>query len=340
MPTLEHMLDVMCELHERIRDAVVNACEAQSLESLSSIAADDAGDTIYAVDRVSEELLIDVLREEARSEPLVLIAEGIEGGALVLPEGAAAEEAQWRIIVDPIDGTRGIMYQKRSAWILSGIAPNKGPQTGLRDIVAAVQTEIPLVKQHLSDQLRAVRGAGVTAERFNRFSGERRPLQLQPSQSDSIAHGFAMISRFFPGGRDVLADLDDALMQRVLGPPQPGKAQCFEDQYASSGGQFYELMCGHDRFNADLRPLLEVIHNERGMRGGICCHPYDVCTLLIAEELGVIVTDDHGQALDAPLNLDADVCWIGYANQTIRGQLETVLHEEMAARGLLTEAPT
>jgi hypothetical protein len=30
------------------------------------------------------------------------------------------------MIVDPIDGTRNIMYNKRSAWILSGIAPNTG----------------------------------------------------------------------------------------------------------------------------------------------------------------------------------------------------------------------
>ena len=33
--------------------------------------------------------------------------------------GTPAEEASWRIIMDPIDGTRGLMYQKRSAWILN-----------------------------------------------------------------------------------------------------------------------------------------------------------------------------------------------------------------------------
>ena len=39
---------------------------------------------------------------------------------------------RWRVIVDPIDGTRGLMYQKRSAWILTGVAPNRGPGTSLR----------------------------------------------------------------------------------------------------------------------------------------------------------------------------------------------------------------
>ena len=44
------------------------------------------------------------------------------------------------------------MYQKRPAWILTGVAPGPGPST-LADIELAVQTEIPLVKQHLCDEL-------------------------------------------------------------------------------------------------------------------------------------------------------------------------------------------
>ena len=59
---------------------------------------------------------------------------------MILPRGTTESEAVWRIIVDPIDGTRGLMYQKRSAWILTGVAPNRGPSTSLRDIVLAVQT--------------------------------------------------------------------------------------------------------------------------------------------------------------------------------------------------------
>ena len=44
----------------------------------------------------------------------------------MLPDGASEADCQWRVIVDPIDGTRGLMYQKRSAWILTGVAPNRG----------------------------------------------------------------------------------------------------------------------------------------------------------------------------------------------------------------------
>ena len=81
---------------------------------------DDAseGDTIYAVDRVSEELLLEFFeREIAPHAPLVLIAEGIAGGKTVLPRGAAETDAVWRVIVDPIDGTRGIMAGRQAAML-------------------------------------------------------------------------------------------------------------------------------------------------------------------------------------------------------------------------------
>jgi fructose-1,6-bisphosphatase/inositol monophosphatase family enzyme len=335
MPPIESFLSPLKTLHERIRDAVVAACEKAALEDLSSVAKEEEGDTIYAVDKISEDLLVEFIeREIATRTPVVLIAEGLDGGKIVLPHGTAEADAQFRIIVDPIDGTRGIMYQKRSAWILTGVAPNKGPQTALQDIELAIQTEIPLVKQHLSDSLWATKGKGAKAERYNRISGERKPLHLKPSGSRSIAHGFSTIARFFPGAREELAAIDDTIVREALGPVQPGKAQCFEDQYISSGGQFYELMAGHDRFIADLRPLVEPAVNRKGFKLGICCHPYDVCTELIARELGVIITDGKGGVLRAPLAVEPDVAWAGYANEHIRAQIEPALLRTLKERRL------
>jgi len=261
------------------------------------------------------------------------VAEGVENGALCLPRGRKAAPA-WRVVVDPIDGTRGIMYQKRSAWVLSAVAPERGDATSLSDVVVAAQTEIPVLKQHLCDELWAVRGQGATLERFNRLSGARERLPLRPSSAQSIEHGYAMISRFFPGARDELAAIDEELMLRVLGKSPPGKALCFEEQYASTGGQLYELMVGHDRFNADLRPLMGKVLQQRGQGLGLCCHPYDLCTALIALEAGVILTDPEGKALDIPLNVHADVAWVGYANRAIRAQVEPALLAALQRRGL------
>ena len=325
-------LPILRRLHDRIRDAVVAACEAQAVEALAEVAHDEEGDTIYAVDRVSEELLVEIVEAEiATRTPVVLVAEGLEnGGQVVLPRGTDESRATLRILVDPIDGTRGLMYQKRPAWILTGVAPNRGPQTCLADIETALMTEIPLVKQHQCDVLWAVRGQGAHGERVNRLTGETTPLPLRPSRATSIAHGFAQISRFFPGARGELARIDDALVRHALGPVQPGKAQCFEDQYISTGGQLYEIVIGHDRFVADLRPLMEPLLAARGARLGICCHPYDLCTELIAREAGAIVCDPEGKALTAPLAVEPDVAWMAFANEGVRAEVEPALRKALA----------
>ena len=93
--------------------------------------ADDEGDTIYAIDKVAEDVLVDEIdRTIAREHgPVVLVAEGLPGGRVVLPHGASAADARWTIIVDPIDGTRGLMYQKRPAWILTGVAASSTCRT-------------------------------------------------------------------------------------------------------------------------------------------------------------------------------------------------------------------
>jgi hypothetical protein len=314
---------------------VLEACAAEAVEALSAVADDGEGDTIYAVDKVSEAVLV---RELARSAEqfggIVLVAEGLSGGELILPHGRAAEACRYRVIVDPIDGTRGLMYQKRPGWVLTGVAPNRGPSTRLSDIELAVQTELPLLKQHLGDELWAVRGQGARAERVNVLDGQRKPLVLSPSRASSIAHGYAMVTRFFPGGRDELAAIDDEIVMALLGPPQAGKALCFEEQYASSGGQLYELIAGHDRFVCDLRPLLTSLLAARGLPRPLCCHPYDLCTVLIAQELGVYVRNPEGGDFDAPLETEADVAWAGYANAELLRQIEPLLGAALARRSL------
>ena len=136
--------------------------------------------------------------------------------------------------------------------------------------------------------------------------------------------------------RAELAALDDEIAAALLGPPVPGKAQLFEDQYISTGGQLYELIVGHDRFIADLRSIARgTQHAAPSTSRSLCCHPYDLCTELIARECGVVVTDAHGAPLDAPLNVEADVSWAGYANAGLHATVEPVLQAALKARGWL-----
>ena len=78
--------DSIRSVHEEIRAAVVTACEESSTADLSRVVEDGDGDTIYAVDRLSEEILVDLFeRTIASKTPIVLIAEGLSGGKIVLP---------------------------------------------------------------------------------------------------------------------------------------------------------------------------------------------------------------------------------------------------------------
>lgn len=300
---------------------------------LAEPVAQSGADTIYALDRVSEQVLVAGLEEIAKQEPLLLVAEGAAEQGLALPRGTPETECRWRVLMDPLDGTRGLMFQKRSGWILTGVAPNRGADTRLRDIALAVQTEVPLQKQHLADQLWATKGGGARGVRLDVVRGTSTLLELRPSRADTIADGFAGVVRFFPGARDVLAGIDDELANALV-PPEAGKAACFEDQYLSTGGQLYELMTGHDRFIADLRPLVQGILARRGLPRGLCCHPYDLSGALIAEELGVVLTDAAGRSLDAGLRVDEDVAWIGYANPELRSRVEPVLQAILSRHGL------
>jgi fructose-1,6-bisphosphatase/inositol monophosphatase family enzyme len=326
-------------VHEAIRDEVVAACERQSIDELSAVVGDDAGDTVFAVDRLSEAVLLARFEELAREWPCLLVAEGLgHDGRRVLPAGTPDEDVEIVVIVDPIDGTRGLMVQKRPGWVLTGVAPYRHGRETLADIALAVQTEIPLVKQHLSDTMWAFAGRGAHGERFDRATGVRRPLALRPSRASTIDQGFGGVTRFFPGARAELGAIDDEVVEAVLGPTVKGRALAFEDQYISNAGQLYELAVGHDRWVAELRPLVEPLLARRGRALGICSHPYDLCTELIAREAGVVVTDPSGRRLSAPLDAFTDVAFVAYANEAIRSQVEPALRAALRARGLLPDA--
>src|SRR4051812_20586680 len=123
----QRIIDRLIEFQRAVRDQVI--ASRRSTIDMSQATRATAADTIYAIDTVVEPMLEDFCCEWARTMPLVLIAEGIEGddgveGVKVFPDGARADDAKIRLLVDPIDGTRGIMYDKRPAWALAGVAPN------------------------------------------------------------------------------------------------------------------------------------------------------------------------------------------------------------------------
>jgi fructose-1,6-bisphosphatase/inositol monophosphatase family enzyme len=297
-PSAEEARRLLCELGDHVRDLVVGA---RGID-MAAIEGQTSADTIYAIDKIADDTLVGWF--ELHWPDVELVSEGFDLPALI---GA---DPQWTVIVDSIDGTRGLMYDKRAAWCLAAVAPRGGT---LRDVVAAAMTELPTTKQGLTDQLSATRGNGVVAERVDLRDSTRRPFAVQPSTATDLEHGFAAISKFFVPGKVALADLETALFTRL------GSRDVFDDEYISSGGQLHELIAGRDRFVADLRPLVAP--------DSFACHPYDICTSMLLGEAGGVVTDPHGAPLDVPLDTTTPVAWAGYANAELAARIGPILAE-------------
>jgi hypothetical protein len=307
-----------------VRETVACDIRAATADELAAATGERGGDTIYRLDLHAEDAVLEFCSRWSQDLPFLLVAEGLEEGERIFPHHADPKSIAFTLIVDPIDGTRGLMYGKRSAWALFGVAPppHQGRRPTLGDITVALQAELPTSRAALADVLWAARGEGVQAETHDLRAGTVEPFVPCPSRAETLLGGFAAISKFFPGAKAAAAELEERLYLELLGPPPTESPQVFDDEYISSGGQLYELMVGHDRFLADLRPVL---HRPEDGIPRLCCHPYDVCTWLIAQEAGVIVTDEHGETLSAPLDTTSAVAWVGYANRALRASIEPVL---------------
>ncbi len=321
---LEKARKLLCALQVALRDTLI-AARAKQGKSFARVAGVTAADTIYQVDKISEAAIFAWFEKHwPRTWPVELVMEGIEDGETVtFPRGTPVAQTIFKCILDPIDGTRNLMYDKRSAWALAALAPQRGAKTHLGDIVVAAMTELPTSKQWRGDQLSAVRGRGVVAELHDLRTGRRQALPLRPSKAKNFEHGFASIARFFPEGKALLATLEEELWKQLGVLGKNGGQLVFDDQYISTGGQIYELVIGHDRMLGDLRP--PAYAKLKLGSASLCCHPYDICTALILQEAGGIVEAPDGKPLRTRLDTTSPVAWMGYANLTLARTVRPVL---------------
>jgi fructose-1,6-bisphosphatase/inositol monophosphatase family enzyme len=327
----ERARQLLCALGDFVRDAVIAGRHGRASADLAQVARESVADTIYEIDTLSEEAIADWFETHWPAEwPVELVAEGFDDPAMRLfPRGAQVQETRWRCVIDPIDGTRCIMYDKRPAWVLAGLAPQRAEGARLGDIFVAAMTEIPVTKQWRADQISAVRGGGLVAEGVDVRTGRREPVVLRRSEARDFQHGFASLAKFFPAAKPAVARIEEALWRELYGNGE--SPVVFDDQYLSTGGQFYELLAGHDRMNGDLRPILL---KREGLELSLVCHPYDVCAALLLAEAGVVFEAPEGGSVDVPLDLTSPVAWVGYANETLAELARPILRrllEELRA---------
>lgn len=329
LETAEHIIDRLQELHLKIASAVHKEVALQRFEENAEVVAEGNGDVTYRIDARSEALIDGWFCANAIPGGAVVICEGL--GIRTYPAGLSPEDAAWRIIIDPLDGTRHIMYDNRSCWVLTGLAENRGVATSLADIIACIQTEVPTSRQDRALVLKAVRGQGISAAEWDitqmKMLSDR--VTLRPSRAKNLLDGFAVFSSFFPGTKEIISAVEERVLERVHPPQKENDALVFTEQYICSAGQMYMLMSGRYRMVADIRAALGPIQAAQGKPLPMCTHPYDLCASLIAEELGCVITDLEGRPLSYPLDLDTNCSWVAFANGDIRDLVWPVLKEEL-----------
>jgi fructose-1,6-bisphosphatase/inositol monophosphatase family enzyme len=306
--------------------------------TLAEAVCEEGGDRIYRIDREVESTIEEAIADwPDECLPLLLIAEGMGSDGRML-FGDPQQAPRWRLIIDPIDGTRMLMYDKRSAWFLAAVCLDKGEATTLADSVASVMVELPPSKQTMADAFVASLGKPTRGLRF--YVDESQPplindaveFPVRPSSKVDLQDGFATVLSMFPGTRQLAADLAERIAERC--GVMTSLPTVFDDQYISCGGLMYQLMTGRDLCCLDLRPQFNQILGRSGDERFIESHPYDLAGLLTTQSTGVIMTNGLGQPLNAPLDVHTGVDWCGYANSHIRNLVEPIVHEWLAEYGI------
>lgn len=313
-------------IRRRVGELLERARRAEQPELADRPGAWGAGDLSYALDDVADEPLAEYAERLGTRHPVTLIAEG-PGERRA---GAAAKGPPLRVLIDPVDGTRSLMHDMRTAWALTGLAPDKGPTTRLSDTVVAVQTELPTTTTGIYHVLTAVRGRGAVIARHDARTGaelERRPLRAP--QGLRIDNGYLCFTRYLAVERPLVAELEAEFLARAIETHDLEPRLLYDDQYLCSAGQLFLVATGRYRMLADLRGWL---HRTRGLQN-FTSKPYDLASLLIWREAGVPVLDEHFAPLDAPMDTETKLSVVAFANEQLRLKLEPELRAAMAVTG-------
>lgn len=300
--------------HQYMRDNVRRALIEQSQDELTAVAAQAEVDTIYGIDTIAEHSLLEFLEQHHQEAPPFLLVGEFETGEAI-PFGAGAP--QFRVLCDPIDGTRLLMYAKASGWILSGILPEKGNDSRLADIIFSLQTEIPIPKYAYMDTLWAAAGSGAFRLRENVQTQQSATQQLYADHSSDLRHSFISFIKLFPRGKKWVSEIEEDFLRIALGEGANEPASVFEDQHLATGGQIYALILGQSKLVVDIRPNFNQIWRSRTEPTVLCAHPYDLAGWLIAREAGVAIRNVAGGPFDGPTHATAEIGWIGFANEAL-----------------------
>jgi len=317
------------ELGRRVRlaarAAMRSTLEREGPGAASRPVGQGAGDATFELDRVTERAVEEWLMEVARDGPLSLLTEDA-GWRHVGPNahtGASGpvtldgfDHGGPRIAIDPVDGTRHLMADLRSAWTVIGLAGPGAVVPRLSDVCWGFVGELPDSRARAWRSLTAQRGGGCRST-LRELDGDTllEESLLRANTDDRVDHGYFPFFAFHPDMREEVARLAADFFARLEDREGAELSHCYDDQYISSGGQLALTALGTYRMVVEARAHLA----ERRGRPTQVCKPYDVCgAVLCAREAGCVVLGLNGEQLDVELDVSSPVCFAAFANESTR----------------------
>lgn len=327
---LPHITRLCDEIRLRTRDALSDAIRTGDPE-LSRPLKRGAGDFTYGLDLPSEDCLRAWHGARAREGPLSVMTEdsgwrhlgpGPKGEVVELP---GFDHGGPRIGFDPVDGTRNLMADLRSAWTVVSFAPAGTGEPRLGELSGGMIAEIPTTRaarfrRFFSDGDTTWLEEGALGGASEEESPPIGPARVVRTDGDDRPdHGYFPFFRYDPLQRLVIAEWEARFFERLERNENAEMHTIYNDQYCSSGGQLVELMSGTYRMIVDARALAA----RRSGTNQIFTKPYDIGGAIVcARAAGCELTDAEGNALDFPLDVTTPVDFCGYVNAPTRLRLE------------------
>jgi hypothetical protein len=316
------LLDLCGSIRAALRTALCTRTPAE----LAHVAGRGAGDVTFGLDVPAEAAVERWLAEHAARAPLSLCTEdagwrhrGPDGAggvrALAQPDPRAA-----RILIDPIDGTRNLMADLRSAWTVVAFAPSGPRAARLADVTGGIVAEIPAPGGARARTLWAASvGPCNIAEEDAGGRGVGPSRALAADADDRPDRGYFPFFHYEPASRPRLAELQAEFFARLEREEGADPRACWDDQYISNAGQLVLLALGTYRMVIDARAHLA----RRAGAAWTTSKPYDVAgAIVVARAAGCAITRADGGELDFPLDATTSVDFAGYHNASTRARLE------------------
>jgi len=320
-------LEELCaQLRTAARERIEQALAGDGLAELARPLRAGAGDVTFGIDQCAEDVLERWLASTARHENISLLTEDTGwlhrgpggGGVRELPD---FDHGGPRIAIDPIDGTRHLMTDMRSAWSIVSFAPPGNREPRMADLTLGIVSEIPDSRAARWRALSAIRGRGATfherALDSQALFSERR---LDTGADQRADQGYFSFFRYLPAQRPALAAIEARFFERLAEHESADVRACYDDQYISSGGQLALVSLGVYRMCTDLRAFLGARHPEIP---SVPTHPYDLAgAVLVAREAGAVVDGIGGETLDFPIDCTTPVSFVAWTNAATKRRLE------------------